>query len=248
MGASIAKNVTQNASSGVNNIANSYVTSCTTTVANNQNITASGNCKVDFGTIDVKNTAALSTKCMQSNTTITSMRNQIKNKILSNVTSQTQNLGLPSLSVATNISEAATNLANVVTNTYTQTCINSISSNQSFSCTDNAEVTVNYLNMDNGVQAFQECVQNNISIIDAQNNLESAISQTTAATEENAFAGFFGIFMIIIGIIAIFFINSLNGPIGWLIVAIIICIAIGSLVYGYLASKNGLYPYPKKIN
>lgn len=244
MGASISTNAAKKIVSEATRIADTYAQSCQGSVTTQTGITATG-CVINAEEIDVTGQLELSVTCIQSNTTKESMQAAIKSSIQQQASAVTQSLGLPRLGVSSNLSQEADSIATEITNIYTQQCVASASSSVGITCT-NSEITAKYIKISSGTTVYDQCTQQNITQSDVQSRIENLIGQTSAATEENSLNATVVVILLVLGVIAIFFVNSVSGVATWVIVFLIFLLVIGIIVYAFFAQENGWYPFRAK--
>jgi hypothetical protein len=244
MGVSISSNVAKKITSVATSIADSYALGCTASITSQTGITATG-CVINAEEIDVTGQSELSLTCMQSNTTKQSMQAAIKSSIQQQATAVTQSLGLPSLGVASSISQQADAIATEITNIYTQTCTGSATTSVGITC-NNSEITAKYIKISGGTTVYSQCTQQNVTQTDIQSKIESIIAQSSAAKEENSLNAVVIIILLVLGVIAIFFVNSASGIASWVIIFIIFLLILGLIFYAFFAQENGWYPFRAK--
>lgn len=249
MGAAIAKNVSKQIINNSTTIANTYIQKCTGTGDQLFGLTISNGCVANIGKIDIANTQVLNVICVQNSTTTSSMKSEIAAQIAQQALAAAQSIGGPSASFAESIAIFAANASETITNLYTQTCLGNANQNQNIKCTDpSSQLTVGAIDISNQQTEFTNCTANSTTINTLVNGLSDIISQQTNASEANSFTGFIVIFLVVLGIIGFSFIYTLNGHVGWIIIAIIAIIVVVIIVYATLAFSQKLYPFNQKTN
>jgi len=242
--ASVSKNITNQLVQQAQNIANTYVSSCTTTVDNSSVFNFKDNCFFGNNRVDIVGKQLLNTSCIQNNTTKSTMNNDIQSQLHQSAQALVQNFGLGlNIADAEAISNSINNLSQTITSTYTQVCTSQIANNTAVNCSESANVSYNVITIDNTTDAYTSCTSNNITNSNAVNDLQTVIQQSSVAKQVDTFAVFVIVFFIFLAIIAIFFLYNLNGPIGWIIVIVVLVIVISAIIYSAFAFNNKNYPY-----
>jgi hypothetical protein len=247
MGASISNNVAKDTQAIVASVTNDFTQQCTQSTSNDQTIDLS-KCKgVKIDRINLSENIAISTKCVQNNST----QNQIKEAITTQLTQQaksvTQALGLPSVNIANNIVENAAKVGEQVSNTFSQTCVNDISSSQRFNCSDSQNVTIGVIDFQNNQQALTDCVQKNDAVNKAIIEYKNVIGQTAAAKQADNFATAAIFFLVILGIFAYVFVQTLKSEaVKWIVIGIVIVVVLALIAYTYSAYENNRWPFQQK--
>ncbi len=246
MGASIATSVAKNATKSGISIANNFSQSCKTSLKQNQVVDLS-KCKgATIGTIKLNENAVVNTKCLQSSSTQSQMKSSILSRLTQETNAVTQSLGLPSVGVASSIANATANLSESITNAYTQDCISSLPQNQSFTCSNSANIKVGSIILGENATSLTQCTAKNQAVINAQAALSSALGQTTAAKEANSFSTVIVFFLIFLGIFAYGFMQfSKSETAKWIIILIFTLVVLLIIAYSFNAYEKRLWPFQK---
>jgi len=248
MGVSISSNAATSIQNQANSIINEFVSSCTIQTKNSQTIN-SDNCKIGGGggsvKVNISNTSVINEQCLQN----VNVKAQITAKMSSAMQQQaqaiTQSLGMPSVAASVDVLNSTQNLANKIVSNFYNTCLINNSSVQSFNCKNSTiggggQVV---FNISNDSTFITDCIQNIVSDSTEVSELTQTISQSAVAKEANSIA-VFGVFIVLIAIALMYFtMQELNGPIGWLIVFLVIGSILSGILYTYSAVNNNNYPY-----
>jgi len=249
MGGAVAKNISKQIINNSLSIANTYVQNCTGTGDQLFGLTISNGCVANVGTINIENTQVVNVKCVQNTTTKSSMQSDIQAQIAQQALAAAQSIGGPSVSFAESIANFAQSTSETIKNKYTEECLDTANQSQKITCTDpNSKLTVGAIDIKNEQSAYNTCTANNTTIDAIVDSLATIISQQTNASEVNSFSGFVIIILGVLGIVAYGFIKTLNGPIGWIVIAIVAIIVISIIIYATLALTEKLYPFNQKTN
>ena len=220
---------------------------CTQSTSNDQAIDLTKCKNVKIKEIDLTNKVAISTKCVQNNST----QNQIKEAVTSRLTQQaksvTQALGLPSVNVANQLLQTSEAVGEQVANSFSQACINNTTSSQKFNCSDSQGVTIGVINFGNDTQSLTDCVQKDPVVNNAIIQYSKVIGQTAAATQADNFATAAIFFLIILGIFAYIYIQVIKSEaVKWLVIGVVIVVVLALLAYTFSAFENNRWPFQQK--
>ena len=243
MGAAISDQVSNQIIKNSLDIATNVSQTCQSTTSNNFNIDAKNNCVQTLGNITIKNNISIDTSCIQNSTVQNSLQSQLQTQILNQATAAAQSLGGPSITFSRNIQNFSQETSKNISNLFTQSCVSQHSSTVTIKCSDNAIQTIGAINDTNQIADYTNCTNNNSVISDAKETLSNYLKNETFATEADTFGSVVVIFLVVIGFFAIFFVQTLNGPIGWIIIIIVAAIVIGAIIYAIYAYQNGSYPF-----
>lgn len=246
MGAAISNNVSSQIVNTSYGIANTYVTDCSSAAKSTYEILASKGCNQTLKNVDLKSGTTINVDCIQNNTTKNSMQSMIQDQVVAQATAAAQSIGGPSLSFANSIQDIAQNIAQNIKNDYTQRCVQNNTTKITIDCTDpSTNQSIDGLTIDNSIADYATCTSNNTTVNLFQSKLSTLIRTQTNASEVNTFGSFVAIFVIIIAIVGFFFVKTLSGPMGWVIVIIVAAIVLGLIIYAGFAFENSLYPFTK---
>ena len=245
MGAAISTQVSKQILTNSYAIANTVVQNCVSGIQQDVTLIAKDNCKQNLGTVNINAGNTINVQCVQNTTVQNSLKAQIQAQVTQQANAAAQSLGGPSLSFAKSLTETSEDIATSITNLFTQNCVANIDQSYTIQCQDSAQQTIQTLNIETGNSVYSTCVNDSTIQNRLQTAMESTIKQTTSAQEADTLAVVIIIVLIFLAIGAIFFIQTLNGPMGWLIVIIVVIVIIGLLVYAAFAFADGLYPFSK---
>jgi hypothetical protein len=244
MGAAISNQVANQVIQTSYKISNAVIQNCSTVSNNNFTLGLTGGCQFNGDTFDVTQQNTINTSCVQNSTVKNTMQSQITAQITSQVNAAAQSLGGPSVTLANNIQNFAQQTSEQITNRFTQSCVNNSTNNATINCA-NSSLNHTAFKFTQGNSSYDACAND----ADIQNqfvaSLSTLIQNNTSATEADTLTGVIIIIFVFLAIGAIFFIRTLNGPMGWLIVGIVALVIIGLLVYAAFAYVDGLYPFKK---
>lgn len=247
MGAAISNNVANQIIQNSNAIANKYIQSCSSQANSSFNLDILRGCKSNIGTVDISTSQVIDVTCAQNTTTRDSMRSDIKAQIIQQATAAVQSLGGPALAVASNLTDVATTAASTITDSYTQSCLGTATASNNILCSDpDSGLNIGLLKVEDTQTARNTCVATNITTNGLVASLSTVISTTTNASEADTLIIFVIIGLVVLAFVGIFFLYTLNGPIGWVIVGIFVLIVIGIVIYATLAFTDKLYPFNTK--
>lgn len=246
MGAAISNNVSKDIVNTSYSIATSYVQTCQSANKATFNIVANPNCKAqNLGQLDIVNKSSMNANCLQNSTTENTMQSMIQDQIVAQATAAAQSIGGPSLSFASSLQERAENIAQSIRTLYTQHCVTNNTSDVNITCGSGATQTFTGISIDNEISTYNTCTADNATKNQFISKLSNLIHNETNAKEADTLGGFVIVILIVLAIIAFFFVKTLNGPIGWVIVIIVIAVIIGLAVYAAFAFRNGWYPFKR---
>ncbi len=245
MGAAISTNISNQIINSSTQIADTYVQTCTSTFSDTFNLSAS-NCTQNIGTINLDQTQTVNVACLQNDTTQASMQADIKAQILQQTIAAAQSIGLPSLTSAQSYEDFAQTTSQQISQAYTQSCVNQLSAAQNITCQAGANQTIKVINIESGQSAYTNCTQNDGSVNQAKQTLSAKLFQDTSAKEADTAVTFVIVGLIILTFVGIFFLYSLDGPIGWVVVGIFLLIVLAVIVYATVAFSDKLFPFNQK--
>lgn len=247
MGAAISNNVSNQIIDTSVQIANSYVDKCAATFSQTFNLSASM-CTQNIDKIVLDQSQIVNVACIQNTTTQSSMKSDIKAQILQQTIAAAQSLGLPSLTDAQSAEDFAEKTSEDISTAVTQQCTSELNQAQNISCSAGANQKIGVIDIKGSQTTFSNCVSNSSNISQAKLDLANYISNTTNATEANSAVTFVIVALIILTFVGIFFLYTLDGPIGWVIVGIFLLIVLGIIVYATVAFTDKLYPFNQRTS
>lgn len=246
MGASISKSTATNATKSAIDIANSFSQNCAQSLNQTQDFSLSGCSKVKIQSLNLGQNGSIDVKCLQNDSTRTQMRSAISSSLTQKTSAITQSLGLPSAAVADSVANEISNLSQTITNTYTQTCTAQFNSAQKFSCKNSKDITIGAINLNQSGETLASCTQSNRAVVDAENQLAAALSQTTSAKEADSFATLLIVFFVFLGVIGFGFVQfSKSETAKWIIILIFVVVIVLLVAYAYNAFEKRLWPFQK---
>ena len=249
MGAAIARNVAKQIISTSNSIATTYIQNCTGSGSQTFGVNISSGCQSKIGDINITNEQVINVKCASNDTTISSMKSDIQAQIAQQATAAAQSIGGPSLSFSDAISKFSVKAANAITTLYTQTCIGNANESEGITCSGTGSTSsIGAINVTNTQNVYTDCVSTNNTNNSLVDSLTTIMYLQTNAQEANTLGGFVGIALIFLGILGIGFVYTANGPIGWIIIAVIAVIIVAVIVYATVAFTQKLYPFNQRTN
>jgi hypothetical protein len=249
MGAAISNNVAKQIISSSQSIATSYTQTCSGSGSQVFGLDTSNGCVTQTGDINITNTQVINVACMTNDTTKSSMRADIQAQILQQSLAAAQSIGGPSLSFARLVTDFAEDASQQITTLYTETCIGTANQSVGIACTDpNSKLTVGAINVSNTQNVYVNCVTNNSTINNLTSRLAGIIKTETSAQEADSLVAFAVVGLVFLAIIGIGFLYTANGPIGWIIIAIIAVIVVVMITYAALAFSKKLYPFNQQTN
>lgn len=247
MGGAFSKNVAKQIIQSSNNIATKYIQNCSGTGSQTFGVDISKGCTSSIGTIDITNEQVINVTCAQNSTTISSMKSDIQAQIVQQATAAAQSIGGPEGTFSESIATFSATAANTITTLYTQTCIGKANQSQAITCSGSGtQSTIGAINISDTQNVYSNCVAINNTNNELITTLTNIIREKTNAKEINTLGGFVGIILIFLGALGIGFIYTVNGPLGWIIVAVIAVIIVAIIIYAAVAFTQKLYPFNQK--
>ncbi len=205
MGNSYASNTAKESIVVLNEVVNKAVNDCKLVVTQSQIASFSG---ITGGTLNVNSNwtqqAALDLGCVADNKFQTAMNNSLAQSAKQTAEAVVQQFSLATFSEATNYVELSMKASNIVQNTFYNSCLGSITQNQTivFSDISNTNIAVG-LNWSQTTDAVTNCIFNNSTVNGIQNDMSQAISQAATAKQENFLTGILVAIVIFIAILGL---------------------------------------------
>jgi hypothetical protein len=180
----------------VNQVTNAFVDIAVTTI---QDSSTSADCSQVISTVGCNNVHIhdINMKCatIQSNQSLltadmkTSIDQKFKETAKETAETINQNFSLnPSSTSSENTLNLVNNLGQTIKHTFINTCQTSIRSEQAIHCQDSTGVEIDHIIMDTLQSSFTSCVGNDKSVIDAKQQLETHLEQTSKSTVQDSVA------------------------------------------------------------
>lgn len=244
MGVAVSRQVSNNILNNSYAIANNYTQTCINSTANTFNLIADQGCTQTVQNVTITDQTTFNVKCLQNNTTKSTLKNTIQTQITNQAIAAAQSLGLPSASVVDQIQGFAETAASTIENSYTQECIGLTSNDINFECSGTGTAqNIGNITIANTTTTYTDCIQKARTDANLDSTLTGIISNTASAKEANTLISFIIIVLIFLGIFAVIFVRTLNGPIGWIIVIVVVIVILSLLVYAGIAFQEKRYPY-----
>lgn len=242
MGAAIATAAVNSIVSESVNVMNTFTQNCTVN-ANSQQIFDFGK-GCTSGDVNIKQHGGVtvSQQCLQNGSVSNTIENVMSTRLQQKAQAVSQVLGL-GLSVSSAYTNQVDAVSSSITTHFKQTCATNTNSQFVFRCrgANIGNVTIELNNNDN---ISQSCVASYNVNNDVVQKLHSIISQQSSACQRADFiiaAMTIGAFIFIA--IIYFSLQELQGPIGWLVVFLILGSVLSGVIYAYFAPRNKYYPY-----
>jgi len=185
MGSALSKNVAQTATNSMNNVAVQTGQTCVSTVINTLNV--SGNtCGGDLNVGGTQTSNSNIGNCTTNSTNNINVSNAVQEQASQTAQSINQMFNLSGTTEADNVFNATFNLANNIAVAYNQTCISNAINE--VNVTNNTVGGNCNIDPDQVSTATLNCLQNNSTVIEAQNNLQITIDQAAKTKVQNFFA------------------------------------------------------------
>lgn len=243
MGTAISHQVSNQIINNSYSIATNAIQKCKASASSQFKAEAGGNCHQNITTVNLTNGTEIEASCVQNVTTNASMQAQITAQVISQVNAAAASLGGPSVSIADSLNDFAQYTAETISNQFTSVCTGLSQNTASFGCGDSATQNIGTINVDNTTSEYLSCANSATVSDNLKNILSDKISSTTAAKETDTLTTIVVIVLIFLGIFGFIFVRTLNGPIGWVVVIIVVALIIGLIVYAIFAFSRGLYPF-----
>lgn len=243
MGVAIARNAVNSLVSESATVMNVFSQTCSVVAKNTEDITFGQTCRVGGNVnITVPTGPTVSQSCIQTGDVNTSIKSVMRTRLQQKAQAMVQTLGI-GVTASENFLNTTNELADEITNHFTQTCFINVSSNFVFNCEGTIGGNVTIIANDNG-NFTQQCQTSYSVTTSLQNRLVSSIMQQSSAT-----VGADAILVIIIFVglifmmIVYFSLQELTGPVGYLIIFLVLGSSIAGVLYAFFAPTNKLYPY-----
>lgn len=245
MGVSVSSNSAQQLNAVANEVAATFSNTCKSSIKQQTGLNLV-DCNLTFRDgIDLNQASTVSVTCLQNDSFKSTMTDSISDAVSQKANSITQSLGGVGVGVANDISSLSNELAQSVVQKFTQTCVTGIDSSNIINC-QGSSITAGYLKTQNTVNAYNTCTQDDSGQAAIISKLQDRIQQTAVAQEENSFNAIIGAVLLVIGVIAIFFVNSVSSSVGWIVVFIVFLLIVALVLYAFFAQRNGWYPFAQK--
>lgn len=183
MGHSTSKNMVTDINNQLNSVLLSNTQSCTNSLSqaqildlqvNNGNITLSG---------DTWNqSVSVNAQCLQSLVSSTTLTNDMNTQVQQTAQATNTSLSLTGTN-ASNVTNAIQQLGNAIVSAYSAQCANITNQSQVLQLSDgNGNIVIVDTNFNQTQTGFVSCVQQNTSVIQANNNLQQVIGQYAKST------------------------------------------------------------------
>lgn len=246
MGVAISKNTVDSMVSNVQSIITNYENICQASGNSSQAQFNANGCKFDNTQINISATQNISQVCISSSTTRVNMSSDVKQSMQQSAQAITQSFGFPTFSDAEAFISESVAMGQSIVDNYLNKCIVEASSAQStFTCTD-SNFNGSTINLQSFQQVTQQCTLTSNDTIRLRSSLETRLSQSTLAKEQNTFAIFAIIIIVLIVVFAYAGISLAENPlVEWGIVILVALSVISTVIYAITAQKYGNYPYSK---
>jgi len=232
MGNVQAKNEVDSAIAASVSILNSSIQTCETSLSQNESIIVKDCPNIDIENVNFNESGTVNVSCAQTNSVTQNVKNQVDAQMTQMAEAIKQALSFnPGSAEANNIDRLSVQLSTSVVNTFSQSCIPSVSNNEtiSASCTGaDGTATIKFVNFNEYDSATSTCVQNNNSVQTIANSIKAIIDQSATAKE----APLFSLGLVIIIIVAIFLFVFLVGADAKGIIIILVFVLV-IVVVGY---------------
>ncbi len=251
MGHAAAKNIVNDSISEIVNVINSSTQTCQTSVSQNESfsICYSKGVTVSGNFIDMNEAVIIDSACVSKNISNTTTTSAVDTSISQITKAIVSNLGLGTADAA-NLTTLMTNLQTSIINSYSQTCVEYIQQNESFSlCNDDGVVVQSNIVFENELSDnLVSCIQQDKNVNTVTESIVQLIAQKAEATVTNELGMLLLLLLVIAAICAIvtFGAPALLLFIDWKVVAVL-CIFVFLILVGYfsLAYWQKWFPFHK---
>ena len=246
MGISVSKNTVNSLIQSTQQIIGNYENICTATGDESFAQFNAAGCSFKNDKIYITSNQTINQTCIQKGTNKESLLNNVRQSMRQSAQAITQSFGFPSVSVSESFIKDSINLGENITNNYLNRCSAvGLTNGIKFNCKD-SDIDNSVIDIKSYQELSQQCTQDYINSDTLVNKLVSDLSQTDVAIQQNTFAIFGTIIIIIIVVIAYAGISLADNPlVEWGIVILVLISVISSIVYTISAQKKGHYPYNK---
>lgn len=245
MGVTVSNTAIKSMQTETENVLNETANACSIDMKTNVTFNAGDDCTVNGVKEILKQNSQISTKCMQNVINNNTFQQNLTARLKEKAQTISQSLGMPSVNVNNNLLQQAEDLAVSVTNTVQNNCLIKDDTQVTFNCTGKANVSDVVIEVDKGGDFGTNCYQKVSNANEIKQGMVTSLKNASTVKEANTLGGVIVIIAFII-IAAIYFsLEELEGPIGWLIVFIILGMVVTSVIYSWMAPKRGYYPYNK---
>lgn len=244
MGISIAKNTVNSLIQNTQKIIGNYENICTATGNDSFAQFSAQGCNFDNDKIYLTSTQTINQTCIQQGSNKESMLSDVRQSMNQSAQAITQSFGFPSLSISESFINDSIQLGENITNNYLNKCVAlGQGSGTTFNC-KNSTFKNSVIDIQSYQKITQKCTQDYINNDTLVSKLVNTLSQSDVAQQQNTFAIFGTIIIVIIVVIAYAGISLADNPlVEWGIVILVLISVISSIVYTISARKNGHYPY-----
>lgn len=244
MGASISSNTVNSMIKNSVDVYNTYALNCSTISGGINSITLGTGCIVKNSTVLVNDALYVSQTCMQTNSTVNSIQQNMRQAITQQATAITQQFSFPSVAVAKNFISLSVSLADTISNNYSSKCkIDNSSQVNSIVC-NGAQIDNSVIEINSFQSLQQNCATVNDTVNDIKSKMVALLQQTSTAKQMDTFVAIIGVFLLGLLILGGLTIWAADSPAVYIpIIILVLFSVISAIYYTYTAKSKGNYPY-----
>ena len=246
MGASISTNTVNSMIQNSVNVYNTYALNCSTISGGLNQITLGTGCIVKNSTLLVNDALYVSQTCMQTNSTVNSIQQSMRQSITQQATAITQQFSFPSVALAQEFINDSLSLADTISNNYSSLCkIDNSTQTNSIVC-QGAQIDNSVIEINSFQSLQQNCATVNDTVNTIKNRMISRLAQTATAKQMDTFVAIIAVFLFGLLILGGLTIYAADSPAVYIPIIILVVFSVISAIYYTATAKNsGNYPYSK---
>lgn len=247
MGASISTDTVNSMIKNSVDVYNSYALNCSTISGGLNQITLGTGCRVKNSTFLINDALYVSQTCMQTNSTVNSINQSMKQAITQQATAITQQFSFPSVADAKTFIKLSVSLADTISNNYSSKCkIDNSTQVNSIICKDGAQIDNSVIEINSYQSLQQNCATVNDTVNSIKSQMITHLQQTTTAKQMDTFVAIIGVFLLGLVVVGGLVLWAADTPIVYVSIIILVFFSvISTIYYTYTAKSKGNYPYSK---
>lgn len=242
MGANASSSISKNIAEATTQIMNSYVNQCGTAVNSEEQWNIVGCSGVTIKNNDYSNIVVYDPECLQSISNNEDVNTAIAQTVQQLAQAESQNIGWPSVDVASTYSAQVTKISSSIVQQYMNQCSAAITANSQFNCTNSSNIVFQGNSFEDRINDSAKCTQQIIDSLNVSNQITQATKQTSTAKQQDAV--FILLLLLLLPLIFIFIFVTMNGK--WIIIMLIFVIIVLLIIYLVLAKERGWVPFQNK--
>lgn len=242
---SLANNVANNVSQVQNEVIQTYVNDCGTTIDNNESFVARNCGTYTIKDSDLTNYVYFDQKCVQQINNNAQLTESLSQSAQQTANSLSKGFGFNE-SDANNLANNIINVSDTVKQNFYNACGNQLQSNIHFECDGTSQFIIDHVHLTNNITSTSQCQQNIIANTKVDTDIKETIAQSATAKSINNMFDWILIFIIVLAIAACFIMYYGEQFMIYLIIILIvlaILVIVGYIIYAKYTSN---FPFKKK--